>query len=124
MIEPHPFGKPLRHEEGPVFNLDGVEVCLRYSYGEPDWLDIISIQSHDPGKGKAAAAIDKIIAFADEQKLSLSVYARAFNDSDGMNTIQIRDWYARCGFETSDDHIPDLTDEDHMGFDMWRTYHG
>jgi GNAT superfamily N-acetyltransferase len=108
--------------EEPILQFDGVEVTLRFNPNEPEWLDILLVESQDRGKGKASAAINSILAYADEHNLNCSVYAKQCEGST-MNTLQIADWYARHGFK-DEGYRPkpeDLDDPDHCGVDMWRS---
>ena len=114
----------LSPEEEQVITLEtGVEITYRWTPSEPEWIDLLGLQSANRGQGHASRALDALAAFADAQNLSISVYAKMWAESTGLDTLQLADWYRRHGYETGDTYLPrddQLNDPDHIGVDMWR----
>jgi len=74
---------------------DGAAATL-YTTGD-DSLHLSDIRTLDPGKGNSSRLLSQILAITDKNKVDVDLIAEAYNK--GLSTEQLRDWYARNGFE-------------------------
>ena len=63
--------------------------------------ELIDLTASNPRKGHATALMTKICAEADRARITLLLTAKPFQD--GMTDAQLRDWYARFGFQQIQD---------------------
>ncbi len=111
-------------ESGSKFAIGGIEIILSYDEGDPDFVDLISIEAPVRGTGLGTLALTHLCTAADMLGVKLTCYARAM-DSLPASTARVVRWYERHGFTISCDNFqywgePDARDDDHTGCDMFR----
>ncbi|WP_146616602.1 GNAT family N-acetyltransferase [Kitasatospora sp. SolWspMP-SS2h] len=76
--------------------------------GETVWINKIHIDPRHRGRGHASALLTAVLAACDSVPVELA--ALPPTDGPGLGRTQLRDWYARHGFQ----HAPRPGDPDRM----------
>ena len=72
-------------------------------------LYIAEIYANKKGCGYGRQLLEDIFKYAKRNKLSICLHANAdfYSDSNGLNQIELEDWYFRNGFNLCPDLDPD-----------------
>lgn len=79
----------------------------------PGILVLSGLYSHHRQQGHARALMEKVVAFADENRLNIKLRVREFGPPDVMTDIQLFEFYTKFGFKMDVDlaHKTDMTRE-------------
>lgn len=65
----------------------------RYLHGVQD------LYSYERGKGHARRVMEKIVAYADEHRITLFLVAQEYGRERGLDNVQLEQFYSKFGFE-------------------------
>lgn len=83
--------KPIKFVEGGASA--NVMPIDRYLHGVQD------LYSYERGKGHARRVMERIIAYAEEHRITLFLIAQEYGHERGLSNVQLVEFYKKFGFE-------------------------